>query len=106
MFLPQCPEIDIRDASGQQTEDINSVLEWVNVEMGNDNTPDDEDDDNGNNFLVIKNFDYKILQQQYQIVTENPITEIKKKDKFPLFQESNAKDAFIEVMTPPPNSTS
>ena len=65
MFLPQCPEMDVRDANGQQQEDINSLIEWANVALGIDTTPDDEDDDNGTKFIVLKNFDYKILHRNF-----------------------------------------
>lgn len=47
MLLPQVPQEDVYDKHGEQIDDINSVVEWVLVKLGIDQTADDEDDDNG-----------------------------------------------------------
>ena len=56
MFLPQMDEEDVYIASGQQVDDINSVVEYVDqVMLGHkDDTPEDEDDDSGQNFLLVE----------------------------------------------------
>lgn len=104
MFLPQSPEKDCYDAKGRQTDDINSVVEYVRVVLGYDKTPDDEDDDNGNNFLIAKTCDFTFTQQIFQLIQEQSrFFILLKKTTFPSFQTRFPSDAFIEVATPPPN---
>lgn len=54
MFLPQVPEHDVYDRNGNQVDDINSVTELIMVSLGMDHTPDDEDDDTGQNFQLVR----------------------------------------------------
>lgn len=103
MFMPQCPEQDSFDANGQQTDDINSVIEYAMVELGYDKTADDEDDDNGNDFLLVKNCDFIYNLHQSQVITQPQVTVIKKKMKFPVFQDNLVSDTIMEVATPPPD---
>jgi hypothetical protein len=49
MLLPQVAEDDHYDQWGTQTDDINSVAEYIAVTLGYDHTVDDEDDDGGQN---------------------------------------------------------
>src|SRR5215203_1092819 len=76
MFLPQMAEVDIYDANGMQQDDINSLIEYVDqVVLGNhDDTPEDEDDDSGQNFSLAKTVDY--LYQQNFFVIEQHFTPI------------------------------
>ena len=53
MFLPQVPQHDLFDEHGNQVDDINSVVEYVMVTLGLDETADDEDNDNGQNFNIV-----------------------------------------------------
>lgn len=54
MFLPQVPQHDVFDEEGNQIDDINSVVEYVLVTLGLDEVADDEDNDNGQNFNIVK----------------------------------------------------
>lgn len=54
MFLPQVAEHDVYDAQGNQIEDINSVTELIMVSLGIDRIPEDEDDDTGQNFQLVR----------------------------------------------------
>ncbi|MGN6531270.1 MAG: hypothetical protein ACTHK0_05925 [Ginsengibacter sp.] len=54
MFLPQVPEQDVYDAHGNLVDDINSITELVLVSLGIDHTADDEDDDSGQNFQLVR----------------------------------------------------
>lgn len=47
MFLPQVAQEDVYDENGAQIDDINSVVEFILVKLGIDDTADDEDADNG-----------------------------------------------------------
>jgi hypothetical protein len=102
MFLPQIEETDSYDVSGQQTDDINSVVEYVRVVFGLDKTADDEDDDNGNNFTLVKTCDY-IYQQQITILETPGFIEISSrvyseyKIPAPLFTS-------YDIISPPPEA--
>jgi hypothetical protein len=73
MLLPQVQKDDVYDKSGGQVDDINSVVEFVMVHLGIDHYADDEGNDSGQNFHVVKIFDYC-----YQPV----FTQIKTTDSF------------------------
>lgn len=103
MFLPQCPEQDVYDANGRQTDDINSLVEDIRVELGYDKTVDDEDDDNGNNFLSVKNCDLIYSPQTVEVIIQPRLVIVKKKTSFPLFDEHICTDTVNEVATPPPD---
>jgi len=102
MFLPQTRETDSYDASGKQTDDINSVVEYVRVFLGLDKTADDEDDDSGNNFNLLKTCDY-FYQQQVTILNSPGYIEISKgvygeyKVPAPLFTS-------YDIISPPPEA--
>ncbi|WP_144887792.1 hypothetical protein [Lacibacter cauensis] len=59
MFLPQIAEKDSFTLNGQQQDDINSLIEYIDqvVLENNDSTPEDEDDDGGQHFILIKTVD-------------------------------------------------
>ena len=60
MFIPQMAEVDSYDTMGNQTDDINTLIEYVDqVIIGHaDNSPEDEDDDSGQPYHIIKLQDY------------------------------------------------
>ena len=58
MFLPQVPENDVYDKNGNQLDDITSVVECVMVYLDIDHHTDDENDDQGQNFHMVKIFEY------------------------------------------------
>jgi hypothetical protein len=102
MFLPQVEETDSYDTSGKQTDDINSVVEYVRVVLGLDKTADDEDDDSANNFTLVKTCDY-IYQQQITILETPGFIEISNraygeyKTPAPLF-------TCFDIISPPPEA--
>ncbi len=100
MFLPQIAEDDVYDANGKQADDINTVIEYFQVALGYDHHPDDEDDDNGQNFHLIKNIEYNC--QQAGIVIEH-------KDFFTIVpqlfydtDEAAFQSLSSDIITPPP----
>ena len=100
MFLPQAPEQDQYDANGQQKDDINSLTEYFTVILGYDHTPDDEDDDTGQNFHMAKFDAYNFDQNQIQV---EPLPEaIKVKRIFPLVAQYLFIQPVFEVPFPPP----
>ena len=99
MFLPQSPEDDQYDANGQQIDDINSVTEYIAVLLGYDHTPDDEDDDSGQNFHMVKSFDYD-FNQHFTLI--KPVSEDNKKTEFPEYINARIENISPDVITPPP----
>ena len=60
MFIPQMAEVDSYDSFGTQVDDINTLVEYIDQQvLGHyDNTPEDEDDDSGQPYHIIKMVDY------------------------------------------------
>ena len=101
MFLPQIQEDDIYDASGQQVDDINSVVELINVELGYDKTADDEDDDSAQNFHLVKLPEYS-FQQQSVLIERTDFKEINS-NTFSEYKMPSIKFVFNDILTPPPD---
>jgi len=100
MFLPQSPEQDAYDASGRQLDDINSVVEYIQVSLGSDITSDDEDDDNGQTFHLVKAANY-YFTQHYSIVQKTKTREKNPRD-FVEYQSGKISTIPIDIITPPP----
>jgi len=101
MFLPQVQEEDTYDANGVQIDDINSIVELINVELGYDKTADDEDDDSGQNFHLVKLPEYSFQQQS--VLIENPdFREINNK-VFSEYKLPSVRSVYTEIVTPPPD---
>lgn len=102
MFLPQMTESDVYDINGHQTDDINTVLEYIRVQLGYDKTADDEDDDSGQNFQVASGVDYFYEPHLFEI-EQQPFAETTER----VYQEYiNTKLTFIsfDIITPPPEA--
>lgn len=101
MFLPQVAEVDRFNIHGQEQDDINSVIEFIDqIILGNvDTTPEDEDDDSGQHFLLIKTVD---------VFNNQTITEIASASiaaasvKYPVFKNGNLPFSFFDIVSPPP----
>jgi hypothetical protein len=102
MFLPQVAEVDQFDKSGKQTDDINSLVELIRVKLGYDHTADDEDDDNGMNFHLVKVVDY-YFEQKVVCIEPVRISTLPKKIKFPEYKEKYTSTHSLEITTPPPD---
>jgi len=101
MFLPQVQEEDLYDANGQQVDDINSIVELVSVELGYDKNADDEDDDSGQNFHIVKLPEYS-FQQQSVLIERTDFKEIKNKN-FAEYKIPFTKPVITDIPTPPPD---
>lgn len=100
MFLPQIPEEDVFDSSGQQVDDINSVIEYFRVALGYDKTADDEDDDNGQNFHLVNAVDY-YFQQKEIILQHTPVTLVIKR-MYSDYLNTKLTTVSFDIITPPP----
>ena len=101
MFLPQVAMDDVYDANGQQTDDITSVVEYIRVTLGYDKTADDENDDSGQNFHVVKNIEYS-FQQQVIVIDRQDFSELKK-NTFGEYKIPSHNAPSFDILTPPPN---
>jgi len=99
MLLPQVPEDDVYDANGNQIDDINSVVEYVMVYLGIDHHADDEDDDQGQNFHIVKIFEYCFQPISNEIKTNEFIT---KPAMFGIYKENRIPDVCFDIILPPP----
>lgn len=102
MLLPQVQETDVYNRNDQQVDDINSVLEYIAVQLGVDTTPDDEDDDTGQNFHLVKIPEYS-FEQQFIIIERDDFTEIKK-HTFSDYTPAKLRLMAYDILTPPPES--
>jgi hypothetical protein len=101
MFLPQMPEQDCFNSTGQQIDDINSLLEFIDQNLlGNyDATPEDEDDDSGHQFLMAKSFDL-ISQPIFVDIPAN--NTIKEYTTFPKYVTGILPNTSLDILSPPP----
>jgi hypothetical protein len=103
MFLPQGAEQDIFNSSGQQQDDINTVIEYIGkIVFGNHvNVPLDEDDDSGQNFHMVKEVNY--LFEPFFTDLEQDITESKTPVFFDAFKEQKIAVVSFDIISPPPD---
>jgi len=102
MFLPQTDEQDQYDANGNQIDDINSVVEYIEVALGYDHHPDDEDDDSGQHFVLVKATDS--FYEQYSFIIDKKVLFSSDKKKFPDYIESKLLTPSFDILTPPPKA--
>ena len=99
MLLPQVPENDMYD-NGNQVDDITSVTEYVMVHLGIDHHADDENDDQGQNFHIVKIFEYCFQPVLNEIKTTPFIT----KPAFGVYKKGKTSDVCFDIILPPPKT--
>lgn len=104
MLLPQVAEHDIYTANGQQEDDINSVIEYVDeVIMGNDaDMPVDEDNDQGQYFHLVKMVDY-YYEIDFSPIRHKPSVRTQK-NKYNFSREDKIASVTLEILAPPPKA--
>ena len=103
MFLPQIPEQDVFDKNGNQVDDINSVIEYIQVALGNDTTPDDEDDDNGQNLHLVNTTDFYYYTQPSSVL-QGRKNRRNRRQPFSEYKSRKIKVVSIDIITPPPQT--
>ncbi len=103
MLLPQAPEDDVFDKMGNQLDDTNSIVELVMVKLGIDHHADDEDDDQGQNFHLVKIFEY-CFQPVFSEINDNGFA-IDKKAMFGIYKENKIPNISFDIIIPPPKAT-
>lgn len=102
MFLPQTAEEDVFNASGQQADDINSVVEYLRVALGYDHTADDEDDDSGQNFHLASAVDY-FYQREISITEDQKLTPLNTVS-FAGYRVGKLTSPYYDIIAPPPEA--
>lgn len=102
MFLPQVAEVDIVNTQGQYRDDINSIAEYVCVILGYDHTPDDEDDDSGQNFHLVNACDY-FYQQEVVLLETKKYTNLAN-PVYTDYKQGKLSNPFLEIIAPPPKA--
>lgn len=102
MLLPQAPEDDVYDKNGNQVDDINSIVEFVMVHLGIDHHADDEDDDQGQNFHIVKVFEY-CFQPVFNNIKTNEFS-ITEHAMFGEYKEDKIPNISLDITIPPPKS--
>jgi len=102
--MPQVPETDVYDKAGQQIDDINTVAEYIDeVMLGNkDTTPEDEDNDDGQNFHIVKTCDFYLEIPTIQF-KRKPFA-FTQKAQFAQREERKIESPLLDVIAPPPKA--
>jgi hypothetical protein len=105
MFIPQMAEVDMYDPSGHRVDDINSLVEFIDQEvMGHyDNTPEDEDDDNGHPYHIIRLADFTWHPYVAEIQTKPTATEQPARS-FTGYIEHKLTPGYRNLVSPPPKT--
>jgi type III secretory pathway component EscR len=102
MFIPQVDEVDIYDANGCQTEDVNSLVDFISVSLHpqKKHHKKDTDDDNARYFHSAK-----LGRFFYQPVfsTVKAHENVKANHYSPL-AEPKLSTVFYDIQSPPPKS--
>jgi hypothetical protein len=105
MFIPQMAEVDTYDRFGNQVDDVNTLVEYIDQEiMGHhDSTPEDEDDDSGQPYHIIKIADYS--WHPYVVTIQTKVTTSDKPAKiFTGYIEHKLTPGFPDILLPPPRT--
>ena len=103
MLLPQAPEEDVYDGNGNQLDDITSIVELAMVKLGIDHHADDENDDQGQNFHIVKVFEY-CFEPVFNDIKTNELF-ITKQAMFGEHKEDKIPDVSFDIIIPPPKAT-
>ena len=101
MFLPQVAETDVVNTDGQYKDDINSIAEYVCVILGYDHTPDDEDDDSGQNFHLVNACDY-FYQQEVILLEKNYAGAVP--STYAGYTPRRLSNPYYDIVAPPPKA--
>jgi hypothetical protein len=99
MFIAQLDEVDVFDKSGQQREDINSLVQYLADVFHIKHKPlKDNDDDNARYFHIVKVDEYYFTQ--HLVTKENLFTPVR--TIFPPFIDEKLSSVSLDIQGPPP----
>ena len=104
MFLPQVVECDIYNSNGQQQDDFDTLIDYVVhiIDGTHSNTPVDEDNDQGQNFHLVKIVDYRYATEFHAVRHKTFIKA--SREKYHTLQEENTYLVTLEILAPPPKA--
>jgi hypothetical protein len=103
MFIAQVDELDNYAASGEQLEDINSLVQYIDVTLlGHKHKHKSDDDDDCARFFHSVKIDYFFHQQP--AVTKNVGNKTAYKKIYPVYTAAKPSSAYTEIQTPPPKA--
>ncbi|MDQ6609573.1 MAG: hypothetical protein M3Y85_07110 [Bacteroidota bacterium] len=101
MFIAQVDETDIYDSSGQQVNDINSVVEWLQASFSTDKVAkhkQDSDDDNARYYHALKQDHFS--PQPFTILKKNSSPG---SSEFPkAVDDTKLSAGYLAIQSPPP----
>jgi|SRR5215469_1590837 len=101
MFIAQLDETDVYDKSGQQMEDVNSLVQFLANTFHIKHKPlKDSDDDNARYFHASKFEDFSF--SQLGIIKKDFFST--DKIKFPTYSEKPDNSIFLDIQGPPPKA--
>jgi hypothetical protein len=103
MWLPQVEEQDVF-LNGQQVDDINSLIEYIEQEVLNipDSSPEDEDDDKARHFGLVK-FENESCEVKFRFLQlVRPI--FTKKQKCFVYTDGKPVLVHHDIIVPPPKA--
>jgi hypothetical protein len=105
MFIPQMAERDVHDSLGYEVDDVNTLVEYIDQEiMGHhDNTPEDEDDDSGTPYHIVKMVTYAWHPYVAEPATKVTCTPAPAK-VFTGYIEHKPTRGFHDILIPPPKT--
>ena len=105
MFIPQMAEVDTYDSFGTQVDDINTLVEYIDQQvLGHyDSTPEDEDDDSGQPYHIIKMVDYVWHPYVPTVQTKVTLNDAPAK-VFTGYIEQEPTSGFPKILLPPPKA--
>ncbi len=104
MFMPQGAEQDVYNAQGQQQKDINTVIEYIDEVCLNhhQNNPVDQDNDQGQNFHLVKLIDYYYVPDLTPV--KQRISTAASKPHFAVFADAGIPSVTLDILAPPPKA--
>ena len=104
MFIPGLPETDIVSGQGWPEDDINTLYEYFDqVVFGyHDDTPEDEDDDQGQNFQLSQIDQYPFSRPPFSI--KNPPSVMQAKNRYSSYVSNALPAVYYEIPSPPPEA--
>jgi len=105
MFIPQMAEVDMYDSAGNQIDDINSLIEFIDQDvLGHyDSTPEDEDDDTERTLHVSNIIDYN-WHPFYEAAQTKASIKVEPAIVFTGYIEHKPTAGFSNIILPPPKT--
>ena len=102
MFVAQVDEVDAFDSHGCRINDVNSLVEYINDVLldNNGKSRPDEDDDTARYFHLNKLNVFSSVKPV--IESEHSSGGVKSKETFPPYNSRKLLSVFFDVVTPPP----